>query len=381
LSAAKLQAAVRVPPEPLRVAGVPAVLRAARELADREGVDSITLCDAPEDFRKIWFEVLRRFPTRFVASCDLPRALSPAAPAAVLAGDGIPDAGAFFRFCADAAGLHRPTAWVWRGEPIAVYRPAGDPAGPHWPPDESVSRIEAPDSAWLPVRDVAEARAAERRLLAALGKASDGFLSRFDRRFSTALSRRLIATPVTPNQITWVSIAVGLLGAFAIASADYGICLLGTGLVWLSAILDGCDGEVARLKLLSSPGGAKLDLFGDHVVNFAVLAGIALHVHRVRPEGFGTAAILLAFGVLMSALTVARLLPPDGRRGGSVDLTLERIASRDFVYLVIPLAALGHLDWFFYAAAAGSNLFWLALWAVRWKRRFERPRREQPDFL
>lgn len=381
MSAPKLQAAVRVPCDPLRVAGVPAVLRAARELADREEVDSITLLDASEDFRKTWSEVRRRFPCRFAASSELPRAFSPAAPAAILAGDGSPDSEAFLRFCAEASALNRPASWVWRGEPIAVYRPAGDPAGPNWPPGETVSRIEAPDSAWLPVRDVAEARAAERRLFAALGKASDGFLSRFDRRFSTALSRRLIATPVTPNQITWVSIAVGLLGAFAIASTDYGTCLLGTGLVWLSAILDGCDGEVARLKLLSSEAGARLDLFGDHVVNFAVLAGIALHVDRVRPEGFATAAILLAFGVLMSALTVARLLPPDGRRGGALDLALERIASRDFVYLVIPLAALRHLDWFFYGAAAGSNVFWLALWAVRWKRRLERTRREQPDFL
>jgi phosphatidylglycerophosphate synthase len=381
LSAPKLQAAVWVPPEPLRVAGVPAVLRAARELADREGVDSITLCDAPEDFRKTWFEVLRRFPCRFTASSDLPRALSPAAPAALLAGDGIPDAGALFRFCADAAALNRPAAWVWRGEPIAVYRAAGDSTGPHWPPGDSVSRIEASDSAWLPVRDAAEARAAERRLLAALGKASDGFLSRFDRRFSTAVSRRLIATPVTPNQITWVSIAVGMLGAFAIASTDYGTCLLGTGLVWLSAILDGCDGEVARLKLLSSEAGARLDLLGDHVVNFAVLAGIAVHVHRERPAGFATAAGILALGVLVSALTVARLLPAQRRRGGGAALAVERIASRDFVYLVIALAALRHLDWFFYGAAAGSNLFWLALWAVHWKRRSERPHREQPDFL
>jgi phosphatidylglycerophosphate synthase len=376
-----MQIAVRVPREPLRVAGVPAVLRAARELAEPEGGGSITLCDAPQDFREAWSEVLRRFPCRFAASSEISRDLSSAAPAALLAGDGIPDAAAFVRFCAEAEALHRPAAWFWRGEPIAIYRPAGDPDGPHWPPREGVSRIEAPDSAWLPARDVAEARAAEGRLWTALGKATDGFLSRFDRRFSTALSRRLIATPITPNQITWVSIAVGLLGALAIASTDYGTCLLGAGLVWLSAILDGCDGEVARLKLLSSRGGAKLDLFGDHVVNFAVLAGIALHVHRVRPEGFAAAAILLAFGVLMSALTVARLLPPEGTRGGALDLALERVASRDFVYLVIPLAALRHLDWFFYAAAAGSNLFWMALWVVHWKRRLGRPRREQPDFL
>jgi CDP-alcohol phosphatidyltransferase len=79
-------------------------------------------------------------------------------------------------------------------------------------------------------------------------------------RFSIALSRRLARTRITPNQITAASLAVGLAGAALVASADYATCLLGTLIVWLSSILDGCDGEIARLKLLSSEAGRWFDL-------------------------------------------------------------------------------------------------------------------------
>jgi phosphatidylglycerophosphate synthase len=134
-------------------------------------------------------------------------------------------------------------------------------------------------------------------------------------------------------------------------------------------VLDGCDGEIARVKLLSSPAGARLDLFGDYVVNFATLAAIAVHVRHARPEGFGIAALLLAIGVPVSAATVAYVSSSPASKAGRLELLIERLASRDFVYLVIPLAALDRLDWFFWSAAAGSNLFWLSLWALHWKAR------------
>jgi phosphatidylglycerophosphate synthase len=294
-------------------------------------------------------------------------------PTLQVSGDGFPDASALTRFAAEAAATGRRVAWTWRGETIAAYFPAGDAPrqDAEWPPERIASAVPAADEAWTPVRDAAEARAAEDRLFDALGKPTDGFLSRFDRRVSTTLSRRLARTAVTPNQITWASIAVGLAGALAIAAPGRGICVAGTLLVWLSAILDGCDGEIARVKLLSSPAGARLDLFGDHVVNFATLAAIGVHVRHQRPEGFGVAAVLLLIGVAASAITVALLSPAS--EPGRLDLMIERLASRDFIYLVIPLAALGRLDWFFWAAAVGSNVFWLSLWALRWRAR-ARPR-------
>ena len=357
MTAPKLRIALRVPSQPFPIAGLPAGVRTAHALSALPEV-------APPPSHAESREPLRT---------DLP--------VVELSGDGLPDPAAFSRFVREAeasTGAAGRVAWTWRSETIAVYFPAGDAPGQEseWPPRRIASAVPAADQAWTPVRNAAEARAAEDRLFAALGKPTDGFLSRFDRRVSTALSRRLARTAVTPNQITWASIAVGLAGALAIASPERWICVAGTLLVWLSAVLDGCDGEIARVKLLSSPAGARLDLFGDHVVNFATLAAIAFHVHHTRPQGFGVATLLLGIGVAASAAIVAYVssaaTPAQG--SGRLDLLIERLASRDFVYLVIPLAALNRLDWFFWAAAVGSNLFWLSLWALHWRTRSARSR-------
>ncbi|HEY4229055.1 MAG TPA: CDP-alcohol phosphatidyltransferase family protein [Thermoanaerobaculia bacterium] len=351
MTAPKLRIALRVPSQPFPIAGITAGVRTAHALS---ALPEVVRPPSPAESRE-----------------PLPTDL----PIVALSGDGLPDLAAFSRFAAQAsAAAAGRVAWTWRGETIAVYFPAGDAPRQEaeWPPARIASAIPAADEAWTPVRNAAEARTAEDRLFAALGKPTDGFLSRLDRRVSTALSRRLARTAVTPNQITWVSIVVGLAGALAIAARGRWICVAGTLLVWLSAILDGCDGEIARIKLLSSPGGARLDLFGDHVVNFATLAAIAVHVHHARPRGFGAAAFLLAVGVAASAATVASLsstAAAEPGRAGRLELLIERLASRDFVYLVIPLAALNRLDWFFWAAAVGSNLFWVSLWALHWKAR------------
>ncbi|HUI17567.1 MAG TPA: hypothetical protein VL244_07870, partial [Alphaproteobacteria bacterium] len=60
----------------------------------------------------------------------------------------------------------------------------------------------------------ADIAAAERRLLRALVKESDGFMARHvERPISLAISRALAASAVTPNQMTLISVAVGLAGA------------------------------------------------------------------------------------------------------------------------------------------------------------------------
>jgi phosphatidylglycerophosphate synthase len=351
MSAPRLQLALRASSRPLEisVAGVPIRERVARALSTLPEVERIATPGSAQPLRTD------------LATVEL-------------SGEGLPETSAFSRFAAKAADATGRTAWIWRGEPIAVYFPAGDPPGTEWPPERIASELPAEAESWTPVRDGVEARAAEDRLFAALGKPTDGFLSRLDRRVSTAISRRLARTRVTPNAVTWVSIGVGLAGAVALASAGTAVCVAGALLVWLSAILDGCDGEIARVKLLASEAGARLDLFGDHLVNFAVLAAIAVHVHRARPEGFAAAAVLLAVGVCASAWTVARLSGNGRSPSAGWDLAVERLASRDFVYLVIPLAALDRLDWFFWAAAVGSNVFWVALWAWHRRLRSSNPR-------
>ena len=367
---------VCIPRDSSVLAGVPAVIRTLYRLVASGAVERILLCGASDRFRRRWRGLLRRLPGRVETLSTLPAEIASASPAIVLDGRGIPDGEGLLRFCREARSRRETSVWIWNGRPVCLYKPAGVAFGDGWSEgagldsaleSASVRRVEAPATAWVPLRDPEEIARARKGLFAKAGRESDGYLSRLDRRISTALSRLWVETPVTPNQLTAISIAVGLGGAWLLASGGYAESLLGVGLVWLSAILDGCDGEVARIKLMSTERGERLDLFGDHVVNLSVLAAVAAHVRRTRPSAaWGPAAALLAAGVLTSALVFWWFALRTSRSGRAPSRALERIASRDFVYLLIPLAALRRLDWFFYAAAVGSNLFWIVLLTRRW---------------
>jgi len=220
----------------------------------------------------------------------------------------------------------------------------------------------------------AEIRTAENALIGSMRKNTDGFLAYWlDRRISTAISRYLVRTPVTPNQISLVTLVPALVGAVLIAASSTLVSGAGALLFWLSTILDGCDGEVARLKYLESPQGARLDLLCDGIGLIAVFVGVIMHVYwqDSGPNLFyaGGAIIggMVAATVLEYLLITRRRIQHGGDPGALSHEELkrrelyERLASRDFAYLLPILAFTGTLIWFVWATAVGVNLFWIAL--------------------
>ncbi len=116
-----------------------------------------------------------------------------------------------------------------------------------------------------------------------LSKPQDGPVSRyFNRYVSSLISRLLLRTSVTPNQ---VSIAISLLSVPILASGFLG-CIFTTGLLLqIASILDGVYGGLARQKNLCSQFGALLDTIVDYWIDSAgVLAiGIALLRKNMLP--------------------------------------------------------------------------------------------------
>jgi phosphatidylglycerophosphate synthase len=201
-------------------------------------------------------------------------------------------------------------------------------------------------------------------------KDTDGFIARFDRHFSIALSRLLVPTPITPNHITTFSLFLAIAGCWGVASGIYRQQVLGALALWFCCILDGCDGELARLKNLCSPWGAAYDLTVDHITHFITFVAIAVGLHRGRPDLFiWPAAILLLTGFLASAFSVWYLVlrVPQAQRG-RMAILIERLASRDYVYLILACIVLDRLYWFVWAAGIGSHFFYLALWWLSLKR-------------
>src|SRR5262249_50439557 len=133
------------------------------------------------------------------------------------------------------------------------------------------SSLNADDTGRFALSEPADTRPAEKWLLRSLIKQREGFMSRhFERKISLAITRRLVLTRITPDIITVVSVGLGLLGAPFFLSSLPPYQLVGALLFLAHSILDGCDGELARLKFMQSPRGAILDFWGDNVVHVGV---------------------------------------------------------------------------------------------------------------
>jgi phosphatidylglycerophosphate synthase len=235
----------------------------------------------------------------------------------------------------------------------------------------------------LHVRDASTAQAAERRLFQSLRGQYEGFVDTyFNRAVSALFSRMFLALRFSPNAITLVSTAIGIAAAVAFARGTYAAGVLGALLFQLAAIVDCCDGEVARLTFTESPLGERLDLMTDNVVHMAIFAGLGWGWFLAQGGWRGTASLpwlplalggvaIFANGMALWLVTRAKAI---GKRQGwsspeqaaRVEFILKNMASRDFSVLLLLFAVLGKLSWFLWMTAIGANLFWLMLaWTTR----------------
>ncbi len=216
-----------------------------------------------------------------------------------------------------------------------------------------------------------DVRIAERRLLRSLVKDTDGFMARHvERPISLQIVRRLASTAVTPNQITLFSVAIGLFGAPFFLSANWLWQTVGALLFLTHSIVDGCDGELARLRFQETQWGGVLDFWGDNIVHSAIFAcmavGWSLSAGATWPLLLGAAAVLGTLG--STALVYWRLMrvkddsgplftsvsmAPDRRLARLLDAT----SRRDFIYVVLILALLGKSNWIVLLASLGTPIF------------------------
>jgi len=221
------------------------------------------------------------------------------------------------------------------------------------------------------VRTAGDLRGAESWLLRGLIKDTEGFMSRHvERAISLALTRHLVRTSITPNAMTLVSLAIGLAAAPLFLSSTPGWQLAGALLFLLHSILDGCDGEIARLKFLESPGGAALDFWGDNTVHVAVFGcmGVGWSLSAHSPWPLGVTALAVASTLAAAFVEAPRMVsassaaPP--RSAGA--RTADALANRDFIYVIVALAAFGKAGWFIVFVAIGTPIFVLVrLWLDR----------------
>ncbi len=106
------------------------------------------------------------------------------------------------------------------------------------------------------------------------------------RHLSYRLTPILLKIPITPNQITVVSLLLGLSCAACFMQGDWITGIVGGLLLVASYVFDNCDGEVARVKNMSSDFGAKLDDMVDWIVDASFFAALGYGTVQVSGQQF-----------------------------------------------------------------------------------------------
>jgi phosphatidylglycerophosphate synthase len=148
------------------------------------------------------------------------------------------------------------------------------------------------------VNDKNSKKEAEKELYKSLAKPIDGFISRtLNRKISTLISRLLINTPVLPNQLTIFIMLLGIGSGIAAYFATWWSLVIAGVLFQTQSMLDGCDGEIARLKYLFSLKGQWLDTIGDDVSNYAFCLGLGLGQARLHNSSLLVVITFFIFAV------------------------------------------------------------------------------------
>ncbi len=115
-------------------------------------------------------------------------------------------------------------------------------------------------------------------------------------------------TPLTPNQLTLLSMLLGIMGGYVLFASGPGHAfggdlvlghIVGGSLLFLSQVVDCSDGMLARMRKSSSELGRMLDGVGDMLTQIAASIGSVAVILRRYPGSSATVAV-----ILLASLTI-----------------------------------------------------------------------------
>ncbi len=267
-------------------------------------------------------------------------------------------------------------------EMTSVNESKGDLSGFAFFPSSLSSQLESRDIGYLRIVPPHESarlinqedlHVAGERLLKSVGLSNDSMMDRLvTRSMSRQLTRLFLITPLTPNQITFLSLLIGLGSALCFYQGTYPLGIAGSLLLLVSAWIDCTDGEVARLKFMVTVWGAQLDVVCDNIVHVCVFFAIGLGLYFATGDPlyklYGGLAVC---GSLISFVLLSRIIVENKRAAGQgtklkANLT-DQIANRDFTYFLLIMACIDRLDIFIILTALGANVFAIVLMYRRFR--------------
>jgi phosphatidylglycerophosphate synthase len=234
---------------------------------------------------------------------------------------------------------------------------------------------------WQQVANEQHRFVAEKKLESWLVKPTDGIFARMNRKVSIPISRHLIKFPITPNMVSLFTLGVSFASGLYFGLGGYWNALIGAVLSVWASILDGCDGEVARLKLQASDFGCWLDTVCDYLYYIFIFVGMTVGLVRST----GKTSYLTWGGMLLLGAIATFVMASIGRKRLSgrrpeqylavwqkkaesqmsnplayVGRHLEFIIRRCFLPYALLAFALLNLTWIpICVGAVGGNLAWI----------------------
>ena len=158
------------------------------------------------------------------------------------------------------------------------------------------------ESFWQDVDTEPDAHHAEKLLLDSTRFKGDGIVAKhINRKISNKITEWLIKTPITPNQISILNFIFSIFIAWVVSFGKPLTTMIGGVLFQFASILDGCDGEVAQIKLKVSKTGALVDTLTDHLSYVVFLIGVTLGAYNAT----GDSTLLYVTGATCAFLLIA----------------------------------------------------------------------------
>lgn len=292
-------------------------------------------------------------------------------PIDVPAGEGFPESGVLRVHAEDAVSPARLADWLnqrWRS---ATPRPDG--------------RAISAQQAMLALRildaneDLARAEVEIRR---SVYKITDPYLARLNRRMSLPISMWLLRTPLTANQLSLLLVTLGFAAGWLFSLGTYATGVAAAALSLAASILDGSDGEIARLKYQESSFGCWVETIGDYTYYVAILIGLTIGSVRYTEAPvfyrFGASALggaLITFALLiflrqritngqpekLQSTAMAHFYASNKKWAWLV-AKLSFCATRSTMpYGIMAFGLLGILPGILVLAAIGANVYWISL--------------------
>ncbi|MCC7431330.1 CDP-alcohol phosphatidyltransferase family protein [bacterium] len=234
-------------------------------------------------------------------------------------------------------------------------------------------------SVWAKISDKKSVENAKDLLFTTVTKKTSGFISKnINAKFSIPVSKVLAEFRISPNAVTCVTLTIGLLSSYLLSQANLGYfyVLLG-GILWqLAAIVDRCDGELARVKMSDSKFGGWFDTVTDNIAYVFFFFGVTTGMYNLHPENIeylyfgGITVLVMLFGFISMYTYVirigsaslqtynAQLAEDDNKSFASSFLKKTKFMSkRDFFSLTFFVFCLfNHFELVYWSLIIGGNI-------------------------